>query len=101
MNLLLPFFPLTSTFFGLNYSYRKPFLEEIWACSEYLNIPYDVLMKMPTDVRKFFIFKHTEKINKQIERYDEVKATQVTKTFKHSRTTTVSGEGVKNYSGKI
>ena len=94
MDLSLHFFQLTPHFFGLNYKYKKYFLQEIDACRKYLGIPYSDLMRMPTSERRFFMNEHINKKEKEVE-------SKTVSTGKDSRTTKVSGEAVKQFSGKI
>jgi hypothetical protein len=37
--------------------------EELWSCFKYIKIPFDVLYKMPTRDRKFFIERHNASAN--------------------------------------
>jgi hypothetical protein len=96
VNLLNPFFPLTSTFFGLSYKFKEPFLREVYACIQ----QYSDVMNMPTYERRFFINVFTEEIEKRKEKLEESN-NKYTYTGKGTRTTKISGEKVKAYSGKM
>jgi hypothetical protein len=61
---------------------------------EYLDMSYTDLMRMPTYERRFFMNEFMNKKEKKEE-------TRTVSTGKGSRTTKVSGESVKQFSGKI
>ncbi len=85
-----PVYPLTSAFFGLNFNYKKPFLEEIYICMSHLKISYSDLMLMPTYERRFYIQLYKEELDKETERLENAKSNS---NVKGSRT--VSGEALK------
>lgn len=55
-----PFCDLISLFSSLKFDseYELSFWNEIYGCVNYLNLPYETVMSMPTYVRKFWIQKH-------------------------------------------
>jgi hypothetical protein len=47
--------------------YADALLDEIYGCFKYIGIPYDTVMNMPIQNRKYFIARHnhdTEELNK-------------------------------------
>ena len=61
------FYHWTSMFFSISPNeYNEALQDEIWGCFKYIGIPYDSLMNMPIQTRKYFIARHnkeTEDIN--------------------------------------
>lgn len=51
---------MISLFSSLVYSneYELSFWNEIYGCVNYLNLPYETVMSMPTYIRKYWIKKH-------------------------------------------
>ena len=97
MGLSLPFFHLTSTFFGLTSEYKVPLLEEIYICTQYLKgMSYNDVLSMPTYERRFFLGLLNKESREREERIEEMKAKAQTKGGKGSRTTRVSGNALKN-----
>lgn len=62
-----PFCNLISLFSSLVYSneYELSFWNEIYGCVNYLNLPYDTVMSLPTYIRKFWIKKHNREATEQ------------------------------------
>lgn len=83
-------FPLTSTFFGLKYSHKKPLLEEVYVCIKHLGATYNDVLEMPTYIRRFFIESLKYENQARKEKIDEVKS-----TGKGTRSKTISGETLK------
>lgn len=44
--------------------------EELWGCFKYIKIPFDILYKMPTRERKFYIKRHNDTIKEENEQYE-------------------------------
>lgn len=40
--------------------------EELWGCFKYIGIPLNILYKMPTRDRKFYIDRHNNEMNDKI-----------------------------------
>lgn len=56
---------MTNLFFSiLPNEYELAFKEEIWGCCKYIGLPYDTVMSMPIQDRKFYIMKHNEEQEK-------------------------------------
>ena len=53
---------MTNLFLSQEFSqeYEVTFWNEIYGCVNYLSLPYDTVMNMPTYLRKFWIMKHNE-----------------------------------------
>lgn len=97
MGLLPPFFPLTSTFFGLTSNYKIPLLEEIYICTQYLKgFTYSDVMNMPIYERRFFLGLLTKEASEKQAKFEEMKEQAKTSGSKGSRTTRVSGANLKN-----
>jgi hypothetical protein len=62
---------------------------------------YSDVMNMPTYERRFFIRTYTEQIEKHKEQIEESEKNKITNTKKGERIRRVSGNSVKDYSGKI
>lgn len=91
-----PFFPLTSTFFGLTSDYKIPLLEEIWICTQLIkNFSYSDVLKMPTYERRFFIGQLNRDKIKQEEEIEKAKEMQENKKNNGKRTTKISGNTLK------
>ena len=43
----------------------KQLWDELWGCVNYLKIPFETVMSMPVYIRKFWILKHNETVNKE------------------------------------
>lgn len=93
MSQLKPFFPLTHHFFGLTYKYKKPLLEELYVCFQYVKIPYETLMTMPTWERRFYMNIHSENVEKQNEARN---SQQKTNGGKGTRSKSISGNALKH-----
>ena len=97
MGLLPPFFPLTSTFFGLTSNFKIPLLEEIYICTQYLKgITYSDVLKMPIYERRFFLGLLTKETAEKQAKMEEIQEEAKTKGSKGNRTTKVSGQALKN-----
>lgn len=63
----------TILFSSISPDYELNLKEELFGCFKYIGIPFDVLNKMPTRDRKFYILRHnkvTEEDNNRIMRRD-------------------------------
>ena len=91
---MTPFFHLQRSFFGpTDGSFLKILEEEIYICTQYLNLTYHDVMKMTTNRRRNLILLHKNVIsNKQENKSDET----VTSVSKGVRKKTISGETLKN-----
>ena len=58
---------MISLFSSLVYSseYELSFWNEIYGCVNYLNLPYETVMSLPTYIRKFWIKKHNREALEQ------------------------------------
>lgn len=45
-------------FSSISPNYERNLKEELYGCFKYIGIPFDILDKMPTRDRKFYIAKH-------------------------------------------
>lgn len=55
---LKPFLNGTILFSSISPNYERNLKEELYGCFKYIGIPFDILDKMPTRDRKFYIAKH-------------------------------------------
>lgn len=55
---LKPFLTGTILFSSISPNYERNLKEELYGCFKYIGIPFDILDKMPTRDRKFYIAKH-------------------------------------------
>ena len=62
------------------------FWNEIYGCVNYLNIPYETVMNLPVQIRKFWIRKHNQNVE------EEKRATE-----NSSSGGTISGEALNSY----
>lgn len=87
MALCLCFYRWTSIFFSISPNdYADALLDEIYGCFKYIGIPYDTVMNMPIQNRKYFISRHnhdTEELNKK---------------YSNDKSINVTGEGTAEYS---
>ena len=62
-----PFCDLISLFLSIKFdeNYELSFWNEIFGCVNYLNIPYETVMKLPIYIRKFWIQKHNQQVEEQ------------------------------------
>lgn len=58
MALLRHFLNGTILFSSISPNYEKNLKDELYGCFKYIGIPLDILDKMPTRDRKFYIAKH-------------------------------------------
>lgn len=65
MALLKPFLNGTILFSSISPNYEKHLKEELYDCFKYIGIPFDILYKMPTRDRKFYIAKHNGLVNEE------------------------------------
>lgn len=65
MALLKPFLNGTILFSSISPNYEINLKEELYGCFKYVGIPLDILDKMPTRDRKFYIAKHNGVINEE------------------------------------
>ena len=61
------------------------FKEEIWGCCKYIGLPYDTVMSMPIQDRKFYIMKHNEEQEKH------------NKNVYNDKTSVFSGDTINNF----
>jgi hypothetical protein len=94
---LTHFFHLTSAFFGLTSEYKPSLLEEIYICTQHLKgFTYADVLDLPVYERRYFLSLKMKEINEQKEPQEEDRNKQTTKNSKGSRSSTVSGEALKN-----
>lgn len=101
---MIPFFRLTSDFFGLTSDYKPILLEEIYLCTQRLNnFTYSDVLAMPTYERRYYLSLFIRETQKKQEFLEETNQNNVNKNSKGSRTTRVSGDALKNklMSGQI
>lgn len=59
---------LTNSYFLISPNeYSDNLMEELWGCVKYIGLPWDMVMSLPIQDRKYFIQKHnyeTEEANK-------------------------------------
>jgi hypothetical protein len=91
---LLPFFPLTSTFFGLTSDYRAWWEEELFVCRKHIGWSYDDLMRMPINSRRYQIHLLKNENKARDEHYQE-KLDEVRSKSTGTRTRRVSGDELK------
>jgi hypothetical protein len=75
-------------------------LKEVFAFVENTKFTYTEVMGMPTYERRFYIKLKTEQNEKRAELLEEQKS-KSGKNGKGERTTKISGDAVKKYSGRI
>ena len=66
-----------------------------------MNISYNEIMEMPVHERRFFINIFTEQREKEEEKLEELRNNSNMSSSKGTRTKRISGNAVKNFSGKI
>jgi len=94
---LPPFFHLTSTFFGLTSDYKVPLLEEIYICTQNLKgFNYSDVLELPTYERRFFLGLLSKDFQKREEEIEKAQQQAKSKGGKGNRTSTVSGDALKN-----
>ena len=72
-------------------------MEEIWICTQHMkNISYSDVLAMPTYERRYFLGLLTKDYKQKEEQLEEMKAKQTTSNSKGKRTTSVSGDQLKN-----
>jgi len=87
---LKPFFPLTSSFFGLIPEFKTSLLEEIFICTQHLNgFTYTDVLKLPVYERRFYL----SLLMRQAKKRDE--QSEQNKNNKGGKTTRISGEALK------
>jgi hypothetical protein len=79
-------------FSGLK-DFKAGFMEEVWACIEFLKISYNDVMSMPTWERRYFMEKK-KMSNKETQ--DTIDAQRASNTGSGQKTTSVSGQQLKN-----
>lgn len=67
MVLSRPFLNGTMMFSSISPEFERNLKEELYGCFAYVGIPFDILDRMPTKDRKFYISKHNEKVAKERE----------------------------------
>lgn len=94
MSPLLPFFPLTSTFFGLTSDYRAWWEEELFVCRKHIGWSYEDLMNMSVSSRRYQIHllknEHRAKEDHYREEMENMKSASTGK-----RTKKISGDELK------
>ena len=55
---LRPFLNGTMLFSSISPNYERNLKDELFGCFKYIGIPFDILDRMPTRDRKFYIAKH-------------------------------------------
>ena len=54
------FFRGTTLFSTISPDYERNLKEELFNCFKYIGIPFDLLYRMPTRDRKFYILRHNK-----------------------------------------
>ena len=87
-----PFCNLISLFLSIDRDEESVmnFWNEIYGCVNYLNLPYETVMNLPTYVRKFWIKKHNRTV-------DEEKAEQERAKLGTMGGDLISGEGLNAF----
>lgn len=49
--------------------YERQLKEELWGCFKYIGIPYETLLNMPIQDRRFYIMKHNAEQEEIEKRY--------------------------------
>lgn len=52
-------------FSSVSPDYEKNLKEELFGCFKYVGIPFDVLDRMPTRDRKFYIIRHNKAVEEE------------------------------------
>ena len=55
----------TILFSSISPNYEQTLKDELFGCFKYIGIPFDILDKMPTRDRKYYIMKHNNEMEKQ------------------------------------
>ncbi len=63
-----PFLNSTILFSSISPEFKVHLWDELTSCEKFVGIPYDILMTMPTYIRKFHIQKHNDYISEENER---------------------------------
>lgn len=58
--------------------YANSLLDEIYGCFKYIGIPIDTVMKMPTQVRKYFISRHNRECDDLNRKYSNESSSNIT-----------------------
>ena len=61
----LRFLSGTIMFSSVSPDYEKNLKEELFGCFKYVGIPFDVLDRMPTRDRKFYILRHNKAVEEE------------------------------------
>lgn len=61
---LRPFLNGTILFSSISPNYEQSLKDELYGCFKYMGIPFDILDRMPTRDRKYYIMKHNNETNK-------------------------------------
>lgn len=54
----------TILFSSISPNYEQTLKDELFGCFKYIGIPFDILDKMPTRDRKYYIMKHNNEMEK-------------------------------------
>lgn len=55
----LCFYNLTNTYFSISPTeYYRNLQDELWGCFKYIGMPWDMIMSLPIQDRRYFIQKH-------------------------------------------
>jgi len=93
---LIPFFRLTSDFFGLTSEYKIPLLEEIYICTQHLKgLTYSDVLSMPVYERRYFLSLLSRDIENKKEYIENAEISNQNKNAKGNRTSKISGEALK------
>lgn len=90
--MLTPFCNLISLFLSIERDSDSVmnFWNEIYGCVNYLNLPYETVMNLPTYVRKFWIKKHNRTVEEEEAEMERAKLGQ-------SSGEMISGEGINAF----
>jgi len=68
-----PFLSGQILFSSISPDYEEYLKEELFGCFKYVGIPFDVLDRMPIRDRRYYIIKHNEYIERENEKYNELR----------------------------
>lgn len=65
---MIPFLNLTLLFSSISPEFKKYLWDEIVSCVKFVGIDHNTILKMPTYIRKFYISKHNQYVEKENEK---------------------------------
>ena len=81
MALLKPFLNGTLLFSSISPNYEQSLKDELYGCFKHIGIPFDILDRMPTRDRKYYIMKHNNETEKHDNRKDGTSTTEAIDKF--------------------